>query len=235
MPKKIGFVDWRMFIYGDDVEYALRLQKFGIKRRKVYKKYWHPVKYYWTTNRVYFEIRNELENGKKYIYRKKHTLETIFVKSLFFQLYEPVKFNLLMKAINDWENGVWDNSIINRKFKTNINFINKNLEDFFNLLDINNSVFVKIKRLNNYILEKKIKVEWYSRKFLFPIKKTTLITNDYIKAMFFYKEIFYIVSLDKENITFFKLHSISLFKKIIALKNSLKIYFKVKRLLNASR
>lgn len=234
--KKIGYVDWKMFIYGDDVEYWLRLEKYGIKRKKIYKKYWHPMKYHYSVNRVYFDIRNELENGKNYLIRRKHTFNSLFLKFLYFKLYEPTKYKVMKMAIKDWANKKCDNSFINRKIENDVEYKVMTKEKFLEKFKNKNLIVTYNKRIESFF--KKIgfdNYKWYSRKYFFNKNNNILLENSYIKATLFYDKVYYFVDINDNKLVYFELPKKEKLEKLLALLNAFKDLIILKGKFYASR
>jgi len=229
---KVGYVDWRFFIYGDDIEYALRLKKFNIKRKKIYKRYWHPMKYHYPINRVYFDIRNELENGKIYPNIRKLILKSISCKKIFFCLYEKNKFRIFNTAICDWINRKWDNNPDIDNLESDISYNTIPINTFLKQINNNNTVVTYIKLFDEFCPNQNRKFIWYTRKYIFPFSKKVLVTNQYFKAALFYKEIYYITYITNNEVSYFKLKYIPFYKKILPIIKSIIFYFKLKNILS---
>jgi len=203
--QKIGFIKYFLFLYGDEVEYSLRLKKFHILIKKIYKKYSHPMKYHYPPNRVYFAIRNEIYNQVKYPkLRSKSIISMLVVPLTFYKLYEPTKYKIAKQAIKDLLNEKWDNSFIKNKFELDVEYKQVSKEQF-------------IKKLNNqkitYTEKPKIKklLETYSKKQKYSkisfLKSKILLTHTPTINIFWFDKVYYIVDYnEKENtVTYFEL------------------------------
>ncbi len=213
----VGFIDWKLFLYGDDVEYANRLKSFGIAITRVDKKYYHPMKYHFGPNRAYFEIRNELENAKRYLSRRRHLHEFLLTRIIFYKLFEPTKYKVLKEAVKNWFIHRWDNSFIQKRFDLDVRYERKSFEEFAAMLQDKKLVVTHNKRIEKFLHSfPQIEYSLYSRQELFNPKRATLLQNSYIKATLFYDEVYYFVDIDEEeSVVYFKLPKIGFFHKIV--------------------
>jgi GT2 family glycosyltransferase len=200
---KIGFIDYKLFIYGDDVEYSLRLESNQIKRTFVEKRYWHPMKYHYPSNRIYFDIRNELENAKNYKTRRIHTLNTLFSKFLFFLFFEKTKLRIYLYALKDWLLNRWDNSYIEQNLKSDIEYSSLPIASFNKLIkEESKKIFVVNHKRIVEILT--CKYEKYKLRKIFRICNQIIIQNVYTYPSLVAKKFLYIVSIDDKNVVFFE-------------------------------
>lgn len=205
--KKVGFVNYKLFLYGDDVEYLLRLKTNKIKTKKIKKRYSHIMKYHYPPTRVYFAIRNELYNQIKYSrLRKKSFISMIVVPLTYYRMHEPTKYKVAKKAIKDLLKGEWNNCFIKRKFNLDVKYKELTKEDFLKRLNHRKITFLEKPSisliLNKYQLKQK-----YS-KFSF-LKTKVLVTSALTINIFFFNKVYYVVNFDanKDKVVFFELHN----------------------------
>ena len=213
--QKIGLIDYKYFIYGDEVEYGLRLEKNKVRFVPTNKAYSHPLKYHFSPNRAYFEVRNELENAKRYPSRRKHMYEFLLTRIVFYKLFEPTKYKVLKEAIKDWFAHRWDNSYIQKPFDADVCYERKSAEKFAAMLSGKRVVVTHNKRIEKLLQNfPELEYSWYSRKKLFNRDRAVLLQNSYIKATLLYDEVYYFVDFDeKGDVIFFRLPKRSFLQK----------------------
>jgi len=232
--ERIGLVAYHYFIYGDDVEYEYRLRQAGVETINVWVRYAHPMKYHYPVNRVYFDIRNELENAKIYASRRKDLFRNLFPKFLFFKLYEPTKYSVMRTAIRAWQQGVWDNGFIAKKFHMDVAYTRLDATALRELAGQKELIVTYNKRLTAFLEQNAIAYRLYERKYRFGKRGAVLLHNSYIPAILFFSKTYYIVDVEQEtgSIVCFVPASCSLLRKIAALLEAWVQTLKICRLVN---
>lgn len=161
--EKIGFVNYKLFLYGEDTEYLIRLRRNKINIKKIPSRYSHPMKTYQTPNATYFYIRNALHNMTI-----KYSFKDIIYTASYIAYYKLKKKrnNICLKAISDFQNDNWNNEVnfnndeIIEKMK-NKNFLReKNImvnldKKTRSILKIKNSNFLSLLNIpTNFIFKK---------------------------------------------------------------------------------
>lgn len=229
------FIDYKLFIYWDDVEYYNRFNNPNLI--EIDSKYYHPMKNFYPSKMIYFLIRNSNYNNIKY-----HWLQKIIFDNTIF-LFSSLIYKYLW-----WLNNyfyffkIWLLDILKYNFSKNEEIISSNLNDwikfqklkinnFLNKYKNNNNTLFSIKKIFNW---KEINKEFSIKNIEIPRKeifwKQIFITNwfnsehriilsFYFDKVIFIKDIFW----DTYEIEFFEFEN-KKFKKILVLLVFL-IYF----------
>ncbi|ADG14110.1 glycosyl transferase family 2 [Methanocaldococcus infernus ME] len=204
--KKLGFVDYKFFLYGDEVEYYLRIKKYKTKIKKIYKKYSHPIKYYYSPNREYFATRNEIYLENVYRERKSEYFGSLLTKFVYLKIYEPNKYKVTKRAIKDLLNKKWDNPFIRNNINNDIKYLNMKREVFLNTLPKQGVVFLEKPKIIKLLKDLSNKIKYSKLSFL---KGKVLVTYAPTINMFLFNRVFYIIDFNEEKdiVTFFEINN----------------------------
>lgn len=207
--EKIWFVDYTFFVYWDDEDYYLRQNKWGIHRNKISCKYYHPMKTFMSAKFSYFITRNFL-----YIQIKYHNI----ISFLFFLLSFSLS-NLILKY-SWWYKFyfyffiLWLKDLFTNNFNKNIEIINSNLIDSF---DIQNEkiddFFTRYKLKNNVLFSIKEMMEWIN------IIEKYKVKNNINKRLFLKESVWKDTLVSSYFINSSTIIQSILFKKIVFIKN----------------
>lgn len=189
---KIWFVDFKLFLYWEDEDYLLKLNKSNVKLINLNVKYYHPFKLYISPIWCYFYVRNLLYLTKKgnIMYKFVRRLFLSFYL-LFWKIYEnDTTYKVAIKAVEDYKNNIFIDFVHLQDF---INKLPKKDINTFNLEDLNKNK----KNIFYFKKDEKLIKYWFSKNKYFFTKN--LITYSYIKS-FFWKKIYFLTNYDLNNI-----------------------------------
>jgi len=218
---KIWFVDYRFFLYWDDVDYDIRLGKWWIHRIGIDAKYFHPMKNFFPSKFNYFFTRNRLYTRLKHCnlisfisfisFLLSFSLSNLILRYLWGYKYYFNFFILWLKdlLLNDFSN---NEKIINSALNDKIVFKKEKINLFFEKYNSDKRALFSIKDIIEW--ENIVKKYWvkknHNERFFIKIKnkiwKKILISwgfsnSSTIIQSIFFKEVVFIKDIKiKENL-----------------------------------
>lgn len=197
--KKCGFIDYKLFLYGDDTEYQIRLHKKGIPLIKINRHYIHPMKYYFNPDKNYYIFRNTL-----YIIKKHGVTSLLFsvvAHAAYYKIYDYPNYQALLNAKEDIKKGLWSsyktNSISNMQVLEEDKYsFNKKIHKTF--------IMQRSERIEKMLYNKKLKQISTGYDFLTVLSNSreALVTNS-IFFVPFYKKTYFIVNCNDKLVQYF--------------------------------
>lgn len=226
--KNKWFIDYKLFIYWDDVEYYNRFNNFNLIEIKT--KYYHPMKNFYPSKMIYFLVRNQNYNNKKYKW-----LKNIIIDNIVFLFSSLIYKNLWWLNNYFYFFKKWLEDALKNDFSKNEEIISSSKEDLIDFQKINIKHFINKYKNNKKILFSIKKIfKWRDIHKNFNIQNTEiprceifwkkiLITNWFnsihrILLSFYFKKVIFIKDIywDKNEIEYFEFNN-KFFKKIIVI------------------
>jgi len=200
-----GFIDPKLFLYGDDTEYQLRLRKKGIGLIKIPRHYTHPMKFYYQPNMYYYVSRNLLFLNK--FYRNISLYLSLWIQISYSEIFEPAQYASYIFAKQDLTNNIWTNDIRAHKFGNNkhplIKANNKQIDKYISGKKLIVQSSKRIEQFLNNRDYKKIKTGYdLLSAFIGVIQQRVFVTDNINFVPFFSKTIF-IYEINKDVATVF--------------------------------